>query len=223
MRKVAYWGRWTRWLELRGDRGEGDGATGEGHVILRVIRGRGDHDSIGLVRAELVDRLGPGPAAAGPDRYHLGAREAREGLDALLLSCWASAEAAAAADASDTSPLRIASHHLESVEVAHFELDVVVVRDAAARPAFLRLGTGRFSRPGADVEMQELLRERLHTIGSEMTEAYVGRRMLGRAIDVTFVSAWSAAPAGLALEDAFWPDISLRYDRFDVEVYRAPA
>lgn len=138
----------------------------------------------------------------------------------MLVSCWRSAEAAAEGDVRQTSPMRIASNHLDRIEVAHFELDLVEVRDPEARPAFVRLATGRFSRPGADVEMQDLLRERLNALGPQMIEAYVGRRLLGRAIEVTFVSVWTAAPAGIDLEDAFWPDISLRYDEFDVEVYR---
>ena len=172
------------------------------------------------LRAALVDRLGPGPTPTdGPDRYHLGARPSADGVDVLVLACWPSAEAAAAGDAREVSAWRIAARHLDDVEVGHFEVDLNILRDPDVQPAALRIATGRFSRPGTDIQMQELLRERVDTIAEEMTEAYVGRRLVGRAVDVAFVSAWRSQPAEPRLEEPFWPDISLRYDEFDVEVY----
>ena len=54
-----------------------------------------------------------------------------------------------------------------------------------------------------------------------MTEAYVGRRLAGRAVDVTFVSIWRERPADLALEGPFWADITVQYDEFSVEVFGA--
>jgi hypothetical protein len=38
---------------------------------------------------------------------------------------------------------------------------------------------------------------------------------------VTFVSAWRRLPSDRPLDEAFWPDIALRYDQFVVEVYSA--
>ena len=196
-------------------------------MILRVIRGRADRERVAALRAALIDRLGPGPDGEdGPDRYHMGTRPAadqtdRAGeVDVLVLACWRSAEAAADGDARGISPLRLATRHLGQVDVAHFEIDMNVLRDADARPVAVRVATGRFLRPGGDIQMQDLLRERLGSIGPEMTEAYVGRRLLGRTVDVTFVSAWQDVPAQQALEGPFWPDISIRYDEFSVEVYR---
>jgi hypothetical protein len=189
-------------------------------MILRVIRGRADDDRLAALRAALNDRLGGGPDAEfGPDRHHLGVRPGDGHDEVLLLACWRSAEAAAAGDARNVSPWRLASQHLEDVRIEHFEIDRNVLRDPGARPIALRVATGRFSRPGGDIRMQELLRERLSAVGPEMTEAYVGRRLLGRTVDVTFVSVWQARPAGQQLEDPFWPDISIQYDEFSVEVY----
>ncbi len=189
-------------------------------MILRVIRGRADGNRVAAIRAAIDDRLAAGADAAyGPDRRHLGVRHAA-GLDAvLLLGCWRSAEAAAAADARNVSPLQLARPHLDDVQVEHFEVDRNVLRDADARPIALRVATGRFSRPGGDIRMQELLRERLPSVGPEMTEAYVGRRLAARGVDVTFVSLWQARPADQPLEDPFWPDIAIQYDEFSVEVY----
>jgi hypothetical protein len=195
-------------------------------LILRVIRGRADRERIAALRAALIDRLGPGPHGRdGPDRYHIGTRLPAEDVavggqvDVLLLACWGSAEAAAEGDARGVSPLRLATRHLGQAEVAHFEIEINLLRDADVRPAAIRVATGRFLRPGGDIEMQQLLRDRLASIGPEMTEAYVGRRLVGRTVDVIFVSAWQHLPARQSLEGPFWPDISIHYDEFDVEVY----
>ena len=189
-------------------------------MILHVIRGRAAHDKVRALRDALIDRLGPGPDGRdGPDRYHLGIRPAGDELEVLLLACWSSAEAAAEGDGREISPLRLAARYLGHAEVEHFEIDMNVLRDAEVRPVALRLATGRFLRPGGDIQMQELLRQRLGAIRPEMTEAYVGRRLVGRTVDVTFVSAWRGLPADQALDTPFWPDISIQYDEFNVEVY----
>ena len=52
-------------------------------------------------------------------------------------------------------------------------------------------------------------------------EAYVGRRIEGRAVEVTFVSAWGRLPEDRDLEAPFWSDIALRYDQFEVDVFEA--
>lgn len=189
-------------------------------MILRVIRGRADRGRLAAFRTDIDHELGAGPDAAyGPDRHHLGVRPAGDLDDVLVLACWRSAEAAAAGDARNVSPLQLARRHLDDVRVEHFEVDRNVLRDADAAVIALRVATGRFSRPGGDIRMQELLRERLSEVGPEMTEAYVGRRLAGRGVDVTFVSLWHQRPSGQRLEDPFWPDISIQYDEFSVEVY----
>jgi len=122
-------------------------------------------------------------------------------------------------DANQTSPLVVARRLLHEVEVAHFEVDESIRRQSDEQPVALRIATGRFSKPGADAEMQDLLRERAPLIGDAMAEAWVGRRLTGREVEVTFVSAWRRLPEDHALDEAFWPDIALRYDQFAVEVY----
>jgi hypothetical protein len=189
-------------------------------VILRVIRGRADRERIAVLRAALDERLGSGPDAAyGPDRRHIGMRPAGGVEEVLLLACWATAEAAAAGDARGVSPMRMAQAHIDEVTVEHYEVDTNTLRDPDARPVAIRIATGRFSRSGGDIRMQDLLRERLPTIGPEMSEAYVARRLADRTVDVTFVSIWRERPAELTLEAPFWADISVQYDAFGVEVY----
>lgn len=189
-------------------------------MILRVIRGRARPEQVDALCAALDEKLGPGShEVGGPIRFHCATRPAGEGLDALIISFWSTFEAAADADARGISPLSIAQSTLPKVEAAHFEIDETILRHSEEQPIALRLGLGSFSKPGSDIEMLELLRQRVPLIGEEMTEAYVGRRMIDRSVEVTFVSAWQRQPTDRALEDTFWPDIALRYDAFRVEVY----
>ena len=192
-------------------------------MILRLIRARaGTEQVVALCRA--LDQ-GPGTAAHEPRglvRYHLGSRPGADGDEILLLSFWTTFEAAAEADKRGTSPLAIAQGHLGAEMIAaHYEIDETILRHSDEDPVALRVGKGTFSKPGADIEMLELLRQRAPIMGDEMAEAYVGRRLAGRAIEVVFVSAWSKVPEGVDLELALWPDIALRYDSFGVEVYGA--
>ena len=199
-------------------------------MILRVIRGRGGRDQVAALDHALRTELRPiGGEPRGPERFHVGWREApadAQGTEAstadgdvVVVSHWASAEAAAQADAAQTSPFAIARRHLGEVGGVHFEVDDTIRRRSDDGPIAIRIATGRFSKPGADAEMQNLLRQRAPLIGEEMAEAWVGRRLTGRAIEVTFVSTWRRLPTDRPLDEAFWPDIALRYDQFVVEVY----
>jgi hypothetical protein len=200
-------------------------------LILRAIRGRANRAELAALQAALVEALGsPASPGHGLARFHLGSRSARANsgaadatLDVALLSFWDAAESAAAGDARSISPLSLARPHVRDLDIAHFEVDETIVRHSREQPVALRIATGRFSKPGADAEMQNLLRDRALLIDDEMTEAYVGRRLDGSAVEVTFVSAWRRLPADRSLEQAFWPDIALRYDQFSVEVYAAIA
>jgi hypothetical protein len=107
------------------------------------------------------------------------------------------------------------------IDRRHYEVDEPILRQGDGEPAALRVACGRFSKLGSDIALQELLRQRVPEIGDELTEAYVGRRIVGRAVEVVFVSAWRRPPAGRALEDILWPEIALGYDDFTVDVYSA--
>jgi hypothetical protein len=189
-------------------------------VILRVIRGRARPGEVDALCAALDEKLGPDAhEVGGPIRFHCATRPAGDEFDAIIVSFWGTFEAAADADARGISPLSIARSTLPEVDAAHFEIDETILRSSEEQPIALRLGIGRFSKPGSDIEMLELLRQRVPLIGEEMTEAYVGRRMIDRSVEVAFVSAWQRLPADRVLEDTFWTDIALRYDEFRVEVY----
>ena len=87
-------------------------------------------------------------------------------------------------------------------------------RQQDARRLVTRGRPGRFSKPGSDIEMLQTLRQRVPLVGDEMSEAYVGRRMVGHSVEVAFVSAWQRLPTDRVLEESFWSDIALRYDEF---------
>ena len=187
-------------------------------MILRLIRGRAGHAQLESLRDELAGQLPPADAG-GPVRWHLGARGATDEREVLVVAAWESAELVARRDAAGRSAWSIAQRRIANAAVEHFEVDRTVHRRTGHVPVAIRVATGRFSRPGTDIEMQQLLRERMPSIGQEMCEAYVGRRLDGRSIEVTFVSAWQALPEDRQLDRPFWPDIALRYDSFSVEVY----
>lgn len=192
-------------------------------MILRVIRGRAEPARLEALRAALGRKLrSDAPGAAGLTRFHLGTRPAGDRTDVVVVSFWVSAEAAASGGAGAASHVTAARRAgVEDLDVALFEIDETILRHSEDQPIAIRVATGRFSKHGADIEMQEMLRQRVPLVGTEMTEAFVGRRIVDRAVDVTFVSAWRRQPADRRLEDTFWPDIALRYDHFAVEVYAA--
>jgi hypothetical protein len=63
----------------------------------------------------------------------------------------------------------------------------------------------------------------MRELGDELLEAYVGRRMRGRSVEVMFLTVWASAPEDRPLDEPIWPDISARYQAFSVETYRAVA
>ena len=189
-------------------------------MILRLIRGRGGSGEVERLRADLYSRLGPDSGeVAGPARYHLANRGDGDARDVIITAFWPTAEAAASGDARNISPLSIANEHLSEVAPQVFEIDETILRRSEDEPRCIRVATGSFSKPGSDIEMLDLLRQRAPLIGDDMSEAYVGRRIVDRAVEVTFVSAWRVAPEDQPLREPFWPDIALRYDHFEIGVF----
>ena len=60
----------------------------------------------------------------------------------------------------------------------------------------------------------------MHLLEPEMTEGYVGRRILGGDVEIAFISAWEREPDGRSLDAPVWPDISATYDAFEVATFR---
>ena len=193
-------------------------------MILRIVRGRvAVHRVAGLTATFEQSPDGRARVAPGLVRSHVGIRPiAGEEHEVVLVTCWDTVEAAIAAGGGELDGLR----SLDGVtadaalrEIAYFEVDESTLRRSEAAADVLRLSVGRVAR-GLDVDIQHALRERMHLLEPEMTEGYVGRRILGGDVEIAFISAWEREPAGRSLDAPVWPDISASYDAFEVATFR---
>jgi quinol monooxygenase YgiN len=193
-------------------------------MILRLVRARVLPGQGTALREALHDAL-PARirATEGLLRAHVGLRDIGAEQEVLFITIWSSAEAVVSAVGGDVARMAAIegiSEHIEMRSVDLFEVDESSVRTSAAQPIVLRTSAG-WIELGPDVEIQQELRRRMRELGDELLEAYVGRRMRGRSVEVTFVTVWAAAPDERPLDEPIWPDISARYQSFSVETYQA--
>ena len=192
-------------------------------MILRIVRG--DVTPGGL--QPLVDGFvrGYAPIARttpGLVRFHVGVGPSPEESEVVVVTFWSSVDAALAAYDGDLESPRTLdglAAHAALREVAYWEVDETLLRRSERAPALLRLTFGRVSE-GADAAIQAELRHRLHLLEGTMTEAYIGRRLVGTDVEIAFVSAWSEMPEAHDLAAPVWPDISARYASFALGLYR---
>ena len=194
----------------------------EGYVILRIVRGVVPSAGLSDLGAEFVRVYEPAArAASGLVRYHAAIRP--EGADhrLVVVTFWTSVEAALAAYGGDLdTPTSLVGSpaHATLTDVAYFEVDESQLRRTDTHPELLRLTVGRVAQ-GVDAGIQQELRARLRELDGALSEAYVGRRIVGTDVEVAFVSTWAEVPPGRALDQPIWPDISSRYDDFQVETF----
>ena len=191
-------------------------------MILRVIRGRASPEQLVRLRGAIEEKLGAAVREqVGLAKYHLGTRPGGDGrLEVAFVALWESPEAVTSSDAASRSALSMATAiGLEGLAPIHFEIDAPIRDRGANDVVAIRIACGEFSKTGSDIEMLNLLRARAPLLGDEMVEAYVGRRLIGRAVEVTFISIWRELPRQPALEEPLWPDIAVRYDRLTIDVY----
>lgn len=193
-------------------------------MILRIVRGRVPDAELDSLRATMMGAFEPtARETPGLRRYHAATRATADGgHELVVLTCWESVDDALRAYGGDLDAVRTLhdlSPHADLDAVAYFELDEVNDRHSEVPPALLRLSAGRVAR-GADADIQRELRARMKDLGPRVTEAYVARRIVDDAVEVAFVSAWEQEDPSRPLAAAFWPDISARYDAFEVAVYR---
>jgi hypothetical protein len=203
--------------------GRRGGAERDRHrLILRIVRG--DVAPGGLQR--LVDGFvrGYSPiarATPGLIRFHVGIGRMPLETELVVVTFWTSVDAALDAYDGDLASPRTLdglAAHAEFRDVAYWEVDETLLRRSDRAPALLRLTFGCVSE-GADAAIQQELRHRLHLLEGAMTEAYIGRRLVGTEVEIAFVSAWAEVPAQ-DLSAPVWPDISARYTSFDLGLYR---
>jgi hypothetical protein len=190
-------------------------------LILRMVRGRvlpGRHE---VLRAGLDASLSQIRELDGVVRVNVGLRSVPEGNEFALVTTWATADATVAAFGPNVDGIALVpgvTEHLDVRTVEHFELDESVTIQHEARRAILRIAVGSIEL-GSDAEIQQELRRRVPELGDDVVEAYVGRRIRDRMVEVAFVTLWSGRPANLTLEDPVFPDVADRYASYAVEVY----
>jgi hypothetical protein len=192
-------------------------------VILRIVRGRVASDRIdGLIATFDEPFRVAARSTPGLVRFHVGVRAPSPGeRELVVVTFWATVEHALEAYGGSLDAVRAldwAGDPTALRDVAFFEVDESTLRRSAADATILRITVGRVAR-GIDPEIQAELRTRMHALEPEMIEAYVGRRILGRDVEIAFISAWQREPRTRSLDAPFWPDISARYDAFEVATF----
>jgi hypothetical protein len=192
-------------------------------MILRIVRGHVAADRLDALTEGFVDRYAPlARDTPGLVRFHAAVRPDADGHELVVVTFWSSVEAALKAYGGDMASVRTLdglARDADLTAVEYFEIDETQFRRSTADAAVLRLTFGQVAK-GIDAEIQQELRSRLHELEPAMTEAYVGRRMLGQDVQIAFVSAWETVSTRLPLDEPFWPEISGRYERFVVATYR---
>jgi hypothetical protein len=192
-------------------------------LILRVVSGRIPPGQLeAVVEAYRRDYVPAAQATVGLDQYLIAARPAPDGGHELAaMTTWTSVEAALAAYGGDLTAVRTLdgrSHGETLTSVDYYEIDEGGARREPGAAALLRLTAGKVAR-GLDADIQQELRRHLADLPAEAIEAYVGRRVLGDAVEIALVTTWSSAPEGIALDAPLWPSITSRYDTFRVAVH----
>ena len=186
------------------------------------MRGSGPAGGVaGLAESFATHYLPVARATPGLVRFHVAVRPVADAHAIAVVTFWASVDAALTAFGGDLDTPRTldgATGHAHLTDVSYFEVDESQLRRSTADAAILRISIGRIAQ-GVDVAIQQELRARLHELDELMTEAYVGRRIVGTDVEVAFISAWEHAPAGRSLDEPLWPDIAARYDTYLVETY----
>jgi len=191
-------------------------------VILRIVRGNVPPGGVAQLAEGFVTRYLPvARATPGLVRFHVAVRPVADTHALAVVTFSTSVDAALAAYGGDLDTARTLdglSEHAVLTEVSYFEVDESQLRRSTADAAILRITLGRIAQ-GVDVAIQQELRARLPELDEVMTEAYVGRRIVGTDVEVAFISAWEHAPSDRSLDEPLWPDIAARYDTLLVETY----
>ena len=191
-------------------------------MILRIVSGRVRKGRLDGVTEAYTSRYHPiAMATAGLDRFLVATRPVGDEHELASMTLWETVEAALTAYAGNLSAVRTLDdrgHGEELTHVDYYEVEDAVIRHDGVDAIFLRLTAGTVAR-GLDADIQQELRRRLEGLPAELAEAYVGRRVLGDVVEISFVSTWSRAWNRDSLDAPIWPDISTRYDAFRVAVF----
>jgi len=190
-------------------------------LILRIVRGRVMAGCHATVRAGLMASFSRVRELDGILQAQMALRSVAEGNDFAVISTWTTPDAAMAVFGRNVD--RVASvpgvtAHLDVRSVEHFEIDESLLLHADEPPTVARIAVGSVPL-GNDAEIQQEIRARMGALGGEVAEAYVGRRIRDRSVEVAFVSLWAGRPADLPLDEPLWHDVAERYESYWIEVY----
>ncbi|HZC33211.1 MAG TPA: hypothetical protein VE640_07995 [Candidatus Bathyarchaeia archaeon] len=191
-------------------------------MILRIVSGRVRQGRLeAVIEAYRTGYHPVAMATPGLDRFLVATQRVGDEHELASMTLWQTVEAALDAYAGNLSAIRTLDdreHGEELTHVDYYEVEDAVIRHDGVDAAFLRLTAGTVAR-GLDADIQQQLRRRLEGLPPELAEAYVGRRVLGEVVEISFVSTWSGARDRDSLDAPIWPDISARYDAFRVAVF----
>ena len=192
-------------------------------MILRIVSGRVPAASLDeVVAAYRRDYVPVAAAARGLDRFIVAVRTLPEGdHEIATMTRWASIEAALEAYGGDLAAVRTLDGRRLGEPLPGVEYYAVAAAAARRRPGpatRLRLTAGSVI-DGLDADIQQQLRLHLPDLPTEAVDAFVGRRVLGAVVEIALITTWTAAPAGVALEEPLWPSIAERYDTFRIAVH----
>ena len=191
-------------------------------MILRVVNGRVPEGQLAAVRASLErDYVPAARRQPGLDRFLIATRPDGSGHEIALMTVWTDVESALAAYGGNLAAVRTLDGvaHGELLEsVDYYEVGPEEIRRGDGQPRHLRLTAGTVGH-GLDADIQRELRSRLGELETELVDAYVGRRVQGASVEIAFVSTWSAPPAGRALDQPIWADISAQYETFVLRLF----
>ena len=190
-------------------------------MILRIVRGRILPGRRDLLRAGLAASFSQVRELGGILQAHMALRSVAEGNDFAVISTWTTPDAAMAVfgrNIDQVASIPGVSEHLDFRSVEHFEVDESLLLHADEPPTVARIAVGSVSL-GNDVEIQQEIRTRMGALGGEVAEAYVGRRIRDRVVEVAFVTLWAGRPADRPLDEPLWNDVAERYESYWIEVY----
>jgi hypothetical protein len=192
-------------------------------VILRIVRGRLTAGRLpALLEATTSTYLPEAARRPGLLRARIGVRREDDGHEVISITSWeavADAVNAYGQDLSKPAAFGRVGQVADLTESDYYEVERPILRASGRQPSVIRLAAGRIA-PGWDAAIKEELRRRVDTVGDEMIEGYVGRRMdPSGTVEVMFASVWVRPRA--SLEKPMWRDIAGRYDAFHVRAYSA--
>ena len=173
--------------------------------------------------AAAVDYDAAARVTPGLQRYHAATRPTPDGGHELVaLTCWEGVDDALRAYDGDLDAARSLAgldSHADLRDVAYFELDEARERRSDASPKYLRITIGRVAR-GVDADIQGELRLRMGELGPwSRRRGSHGASSAPRSRSRSS-APWDCEDPSLPLDGPLWPDISARYDAFEVSVYQ---